>query len=143
MAGARARPSSGGGGGSGGGGAGSNAVLRFQNRLANTYRGETANDYGDISDVGTLYLSNVPMAIAETAQTSFDAATQRPSIIRAIKCIVPGWADIETTDTIRDTFTGWYYLISSLEQEPGLGYYPPRQILTLRMRSGVTVAGEQ
>ena len=105
-------------------------------------RGEDASAYGDISDVGTPVYEDVPAAIAETSQTAFDPATQRQSIIRAIKCILPSWADVETTDTIFDPFTGFYYMIENLEQEPGLGYYPPRQILTLRMRSGVTAAGE-
>lgn len=127
---------------SGGGSAGAASVLRFMNRSLNTYRGPAVNAYGDESDVGTLYLTGVQAALAETAQTAFDPATQRPQIIRAITCIVPGWADIETTDTIQDPFTGWFYMITSMEDEPGLGYYPPRKILTLRMRSGVSIGSD-
>jgi hypothetical protein len=100
------------------------------------------DEYGDRSDVGSLYLTDVPAALAETSQAVFDPATQRPAIIRTVKCIVPGWADIESTDTVYDPFTGWVYLITNIEQEPGLGYRPPRQILTLKLRSGVTISGE-
>lgn len=138
---ARARPPSPG-GGSPGSGAGSSSVLRFMNRRVTVLRGVAANAYGDESDVGTPYLTGVPAAIAETSQTAFDPATQRLSVIRAIKCIMPGWAGVEETDTIVDPATGWAYMIEDLQQEPGLGYYPPRTILTLRLRSGVAVAGD-
>lgn len=126
----------------GGNASGPDAALRFMNRAVSVYRGSAVNAWGDKSDVGALYLTNVQAAIAETSDTVFDPATQRPSVIRAVKCIVPGWADIRTTDTIQDSFTGWYYLVTSIEQEPGLGCRPPRQILTLRLRSGVNVEGE-
>ena len=142
MPGARARPTSGS-SGSGGGGAGGSAVLRFMNRRLAVYRGDAVNPYGDVSNVGELFLDDVPAALAEVSQNSFDPATQRPSIIRAIKCIVPGWADIDLDDTIQDKSTGFFYLVESAEAEPGLGYRPPRRILTLRQRSGVSVAGER
>jgi hypothetical protein len=126
----------------GGNAAGPNAVLRFMNRRITTYRGKKVNDYGDVSDVGAVYLTNVPAAIAEVSQRAFDPATQRMQIIRAIKCAVPGWADVVLTDTLLDPFTGWFYMIEDLQQEPGIGYYPPRKLMTLRMRSGVSVEGE-
>ncbi len=126
----------------GGNAAGPNAVLRLMNRRLTTYRGKTVNAFGDESNVGALYLSGVPAALAETSETAFDPATQRAQIIRAIKCIVPGWADVQMTDTIEDPATGFFYLVENIEAEPGLGYYPPRQILTLRLRSGVSVDGE-
>jgi hypothetical protein len=138
---ARARPPSPGGGSPGSGG-GSSSVLRFMNRGVTVLRGVAADAYGDESDVGTPYLTGVPASIAETSQTAFDAATQRLSVIRAVKCIMPGWADVRETDTLVDEFTGWAYMIEDLQQEPGLGYYPPRTILTLRLRSGVAVAGD-
>lgn len=135
---ARARPSAG-----GNGGIGNKTPLRFMDRSLTILRGQTANAYGDISDVGQPIYTGVQAALAETSQTAFDPATQRPSIIRSITCILPGWADVQMTDTIYDPATGWFYLIENLQQEPGIGMYPPRQILTLRLRSGVTVAGEQ
>lgn len=138
---ARARPSSGG-GSRGSGSLGNAAPLRVMNRRLTVYRGQTVSPYGDVSDVGQPYQSGVPAAIAETSQSAFDPATQRPSIIRAIKCVVPGWAGIQETDTLLDPATGYVYMVENIEAEPGFGYYPPRQILTLRMRSGVSAAGE-
>ena len=134
---ARVRPSPG-----GNGGIGPSAPLRLMNHRLKTYRGQAASAYGDISDVGQLYLTDVPASLTETSQTAFDPATQRPSIIRAITCIVPGWADIETTDTLFDPATGYWYMIENIQQEPGFGIYPPRKILTLRMRSGVSVGSD-
>jgi hypothetical protein len=134
---ARARKARGGSGASG-----PDTVLRFRNRLLNTYRGTAANDYGDLTDVGTLYLTGVPAAIAEIEQTYFDAATQRNQIIRGITCRVDAWVDIVTTDTIQDTTTGLFYLIEGIKSEPGIGYYPPPKILALRMRSGVSIQSD-
>lgn len=125
------------------GGIGEKSPLRVMDRRITILRGTTANQYGDLSDVGTPYLENVPAAIAETSQKAFDPATQRPSIIRSIQGVVPGWAAVETTDTLLDPATGNYYLIENVEAEPGFGFYPPRQILTLRQRSGVSVQGEE
>jgi hypothetical protein len=141
MATARARPASGSSGSGGGGGAAS--ILKLMNRRLRTFRGDAVNQYGDVSNVGQLFLDDVPAALAEVSQNAFDPATQRPSIVRVIKCIVPGWADIDLDDTIQDKSTGFFYLVESAEAEPGLGYRPPRRILTLRQRSGVSVAGER
>lgn len=126
----------------GSGASGADAVLKFRNRLLNTYRGTAANTYGDLTDVGTLYLTGVPAALAETTQTYFDAATQRNQITREITCRVDSWVDIITTDTIEDTTTGLYYLIEGIKSEPGIGYYPPPKVLTLRMRSGVSIQSD-
>lgn len=126
----------------GSGGSGSQAVLKFRNRLLNTYRGVTANAYGDLTDVGAAYLLGVPAALAETSQTYYDAATQRNQILREITCRVDAWVDIVTTDTIEDTTTGIFYLIEGIKAEPGIGYYPAVKILTLRERSGVSITSD-
>ena len=126
----------------GGNASGPDAVLRFMNRRRTVLRGTTVNDWGDESDVGQPVYTDVPAAIAEVSQQSFDPATQRPQVIRVIKGAVPGWADIRETDTLTDPATGWFYLVTDIAQEPGLGYYPPRQLLTLKLRSGVTVEAE-
>lgn len=125
------------------GGIGEKSPLRVMNRLVTILRGTTVSPDGDRSDVGTPYLTSIPAAIAETSQRAFDPATQRPSIIRSIQGVMPGWAGVRTTDTLLDPATGNYYLIESVENEPGFGIYPPRQILTLRQRSGVSVQGEE
>ena len=72
----------------------------------------------------------------------FDQATQRPQAVRTITCVLPNWADVIDTDTLYDPATGNFYLISSQQARPGPGYYPPDRILTLRMRSGVSLASD-
>lgn len=142
---ARARTAAKGGSSGGYGGAGSSGagtILKFRVRVLNTYRGTSANAYGDESDVGTPYLTNVPAALAETSQQVFDAATQRNQIIRAITCRVDAWVDIITTDTLYEVTTGTWYMIESIEAEPGIGFYPPPKLLTLRERSGVSVTSD-
>ena len=123
-------------------GSGAVAVLKFWNRTITIMRGTAADEFGDLSDVGTPYLTGVQAALAEVSDVVFDAATMRQQIIRAIKCTVPGWAGVLSTDTIQDEFTGFFYMIESIEAQPGIGYYPPFSILTLRMRSGVSVTSD-
>jgi hypothetical protein len=126
----------------GGGSSGTGAILRFRNRQLTVMRGVTTNAYGDLSDVGSPLYTGIPAAIAEVSQVVFDAATQRQQIIRAVTCKVPNWADILTTDTLLDQTTGIYYLIESIEAQPGIGYYPPFKVLTLRVRSGVGIESD-
>jgi hypothetical protein len=125
-----------------GGAKGAPGVLRFWNRQISVFRGTTANAYGDETDVGTPYLTGVQAAIAETSQTLFDPATQRPQTVRSITCTVPAWAAIETTDTIYDPASGLYYMIEKVEAAPGIGFYPAPLVLTLRVRSGVAIASD-
>lgn len=112
------------------------------NRRLDVLRGTTVNAYGDESDIGQPVYTGVPAAIAEVAEHVFDPATQRPQVIRQVKGAVPGWVDLRDTDTLHDPATGWFYLLDDIEDEPGIGYYPPRKLLTLRLRSGVTADGE-
>ena len=123
-------------------GGGGTTALKFMNRRIRTYRGTVADSLGDISDVGQPYLTDIPAAIAEITDTVFDAATMRESTIRSIKSIVPGWADIDAADTLQDEFTGFFYIVLSIEAEPGIGYYPPRKLLELKMRSGVSIQSD-
>lgn len=118
------------------------SVLMFRNRPLSVFRGSEVNAYGDTSDVGTLLMQNVPVAIAETSQTAFDPATQRPQTIRSVTCIAPAWSGIIETDTLQDASTGIFYMISSIEARPGPGYYPADLVLTLRVRSGVSVSSD-
>ena len=117
-------------------------LLRFRNRQLSVMRGSVADAYGDLSDVGTPIHTGIPAAIEETTAVVFDQATQRPQIIRTITCVVPNWADIVTTDTLFDATTGNYYLIESMTARPSPGYYPPDKILTLRMRSGISISSD-
>ncbi|MEU8920300.1 hypothetical protein AB0D10_05090 [Kitasatospora sp. NPDC048545] len=134
---ARRRPNLGSGGASGTAG-----VLRFWNRTITIMRGTAINGYGDATDVGVPLYTGVPAALAETEQVAFDSASQRQQIIRSITCTVPNWADVRTTDTIRDETTGRYFMIENISERPGIGYYPPPKTLTLRARSGVTAGSD-
>jgi hypothetical protein len=116
--------------------------LKFRIRRFDVYRGVAADEYGDLDDVGTLHLSGVPAALAETEDVVFDPATQRQQIVRSWTCTVPAWADIVVTDTIKDDFTGYFFMIESIREQPGIGYYPAPKILTLRMRSGVSISSD-
>jgi hypothetical protein len=118
------------------------ATLVFYNRTLTTFRGTEVDEYGDESDVGIVYLTGVQAALAEVSDTVFDAATQRQQIVRAVKCTVPGFVDIIDTDTVQDEFTGWFYKIEAIEATPGIGYYPAPKRLTLRMRSGISIASD-
>jgi hypothetical protein len=115
-------------------------LLKFRNRAVTVLRGTAVDEFGDESDVGQPYLTGVPAAIAETTDVVFDQATQRPQVVRTITCVMPYWADVDDTDTLYDPATGYYYLIESQQARPGPGYYPADRILTLRMRSGITLA---
>jgi len=121
------------------GGGNSASVLAFRNRTLSVYRGTTVDELGDEIDSTTPLCTGIPAALAEVSDVSYDAATQRQQIIRSIKCTVPAWADIVDTDTLQDEFTGYYYIIESVEAQPGIGYYPAEQIFTLLMRSDVSI----
>jgi hypothetical protein len=123
-------------------GSGGATVLKFMDRQIRTFRGSSVDEFGDMSDVGSPLYTGIQAAIAEVDETVFDAATQRMSTIRQVKGVVPGWADIIASDTLQDEFTGFYYMVESLEAEPGIGFYPPRKLLTLRERSGVSIASD-
>jgi hypothetical protein len=100
------------------------------------------NRYGDATNVGAPLYQHLPAALAEVSSETFDRASQTRRTIRTITCVVPAWADITSDDTLKDEFTGYYYLIESMRERPGIGMYPPDKILTLRMRSGVAVASD-
>lgn len=100
-------------------------------------RGETADAYGDVVDATTVVHEGVPASIVETSRTVTDPSSQTPRTIRAVTCVMPGWADVLNTDRLRDA-CGTVYAIESLEAQPSLGY-PAGTILTLRR---VTAAGK-
>lgn len=135
---ARARTARGGSGGA----TGAAGALRFLNRTITIMRGVEANPYGDLSDVGIPRYTGVQAAMAEIEQTYFDAASQRNQIVRGIECHVPNWVDVETTDTIQDEASGDFFMIEGIRLQPGIGYYPASKILSLRMRSGVSVTSD-
>jgi hypothetical protein len=121
------------------------AVLKVRNRLINVYRGTEIGPYGEETNVGTAgppAFANVPAAIAETSQEVFDPATQRPQTIRSVQAVLPAWAPVLETDTLEDVTTGYFYLVEDIHLRASIGYYPPDQLLTLRMRSGISAGSD-
>jgi len=114
-------------------------VAEVASTTLSTFRGTTADGYGDLDDTGIPYLKGIPAAITETAKAAFDAASQTRRTIRTIMCVVPSWADIDDDDTLRDERTGDFFMIESQQRQPSLGL-PGDLILTLRARSGITIA---
>ncbi len=117
-------------------------VLKIQNRLITIMRGTAVNEYGDETDVGTVYRQHVPAALVEKSSQTGDPASPVRRTVRTWECILPAWCDVTTDDTLMDETTGSYFMVESIEQQPGPGYYPAPLILTLRMRSGISVASD-
>ena len=97
-------------------------------------RGTVVDDYGDLVDGTMAAYTGIPAAIVESAKTVMDPASQVPRTIRAITCVMPGWADVLNSDRIQDP-AGRIYEIESVEAQPTLGY-PADMILTLRRVTG-------
>jgi hypothetical protein len=115
-------------------------MMELANTRLTIMRGTAANAYGDLTDVGAPIYSGIPAAINESSKTVFDAATQRPQTIRTSTCVVAGWVDVLTSDTLLDEGSGNYYMIEDIQRQPtGPTGITPTKILTLRWRSGVTV----
>lgn len=121
---------------------GGEAVLAFNNRLMTVMRGTEVNAYGDETDVGIPIYRDVPAALAEVEEVTFDRASQTRRTIRTVTCKFQAYVDVTSDDTLMDQFTGYFYLIESMKEQPGIGYYPAPKILTLRMRSGISVESD-
>jgi hypothetical protein len=127
---------------SSGGKIGSGALLKFRNRQCSVLRGTAVNEFGDVSDVGQILYTGIPVSIAEVTDVVFDAATQREQVIRTITCVAPNWADIQDGDTLYDPSNSNFFIVEGIQGRPGPGYFPPDKLLKLRMRSGVTIASD-
>lgn len=113
-------------------------MMELANTTLAVFRGEAANAYGDLTDVGTPYLTGIPAALTEVSKQSFDPASQTRRTIRTITAVVPDWADIDDDDTLMDERTGDYFMIEAINRQPTLGL-PADTQLTLRARSGVSI----
>lgn len=105
-------------------------------------RGTEVNRFGDETDVGTVIYEHVPAALTETARVTFDRASQTRRTVRTVTCVLSGYTDVTDDDTLRDEVTGAAYLIESMQRQPALNGAPADLILTLRERSGVSVASD-
>lgn len=121
---------------------GAPGVLLFQNRLITICRGFEVNSRGDLTNVGIPLYQHIPAAIAEESHETSDRVSPIRRTIRMVTCIVAAWVDVEDDDTLMDEATGSFYMIESMEQRPGIGLYPPQQILTLKERAGVSIGSD-
>ena len=110
-------------------------MQEFANTSASILRGTTTDTYGDVTDAATLVGGDIPAAIVESSKVVTDPSSQTPRTIRAITCVMPGWADVLNTDRVQDQSTGYVYAIESVEAQPSLGY-PADTVLTLRRLTG-------
>lgn len=117
-------------------------MMELANTTLSVLRGTTVNQYGDKTNVGTPLYTGIPAAAVETAKQSYDRASQRFQTIRTIMCTVPTWADILDTDTLINEATGDAYMVEAIVQQPTLGPPPDFKMLTLRMRSGVSIESD-
>jgi hypothetical protein len=109
-------------------------MLGLANNSVSILRGTTPNAYGDETDDAIAAYTQVPAAIVESSHVTTDPATQTPRTVRAITCVMPGWADVLNSDRLQDA-TGTIYMIESVTTQPSLGY-PGDTILTLRRVTG-------
>lgn len=117
--------------------------MEIANTTITIMRGTAANAYGDLTDVGQPIYVGVPAAVNESSKVVFDPATQQPRTIRTSTAMVPGWADVLNSDTIKDERTGNYFMIQDIELQPtGPTGISPAKLLTLRSRSGVNVSSD-
>ena len=113
-------------------------MLDLANCTVTIQRGTTVDAYGDVDDSLTPVYTGVPAAIVESAKTVTDPSSQTPRTIRTITCVMPSWADVLNTDTLRNEQNNQGYAVESVEAQPSLGY-PPDTILILRR---LTAAGK-
>lgn len=118
-------------------------MMELANTTLTIMRGTTTDAYGSITDVGAPIYTGVPAAVVESSKVVMDPATQTPRTIRTSTCVVPGWTDVLTSDTIQDETTGNYYMINDIAVQPtGPTGIAPDKLLTLRWRSGVTAGSD-
>ena len=112
-------------------------MLGLANTQVSILRGTVTDDYGDLVDADTPAYTGIPAALVESSKTVIDPAAQVPRTVRAITCVLPGWADVLNSDRLQSA-NGTVFEIESVEAQPSLGY-PPDAILTLRR---LTAAGK-
>lgn len=117
-------------------------VMRFQNREMTVMRGTETNRFGDETDVGIAIATGVPAALAEVGNETFNLSQSTRRTIRTFACRMPAYVDVDDDDTLMDEFTGYFFEIESIEEQAGIGMYPAMKLLTLTMRSGVSVGSD-
>lgn len=106
-------------------------------------RGTRVNETGDEVDVPVVVYQHVPAALVQTADKTFDPATQIQRTIQGWMCVLPSWAHVDTADTLmqEDVDPPSYFMVESIKRQPSL--VPGIRgslILVLRARSGIGIA---
>ena len=110
-------------------------MMDLANCSVTIQRGTVTDAYGDVADSFTPVYTGIPAAIVESSKTVTDPSSQMPRTIRAITCVMPGWADVLNTDTLLNEQSNQGFAVESVEAQPSLGY-PADTVLTLRRLTG-------
>ena len=125
-----------------GSGSGTSAVLKFRNRTMTIFRGTAIGYYGEEDDIGVVFATGIPAALAETSEVTEDRTEPTRRTVRTFTLVFDSWVDVTLDDTLQDESTGYFFEIQSMQERPGIGMYPPAKILTITMRSGISVASD-
>lgn len=121
---------------------GTGAVLLFRNRPFTIFRGTSVGFYGEEDDIGVVFATGIPAALAETSEVTQDRTEPTRRTVRTFTLVFDSWVDVTLDDTLQDESTGYFFEISSMMERPGIGMYPPQKILTITMRSGISVKSD-
>lgn len=102
------------------------------NTTASVLRGTTSNQFGDVIDASTPVITGLPVTLIETGKTVQDPSTQSPRTIRQVKCWVPEFAGVVSTDRIMDERTGDVFIIIGVTKPPTTIGAPVDTVLDLK-----------
>ena len=108
------------------------------NTTCQIWRGSTTNQFGDSIDANTPIITGLPVTLIETGKTVQDPSTPTPRTVREIRCIVPEWAGVLTTDRIYDERTADTYMVISVTKPPTIIGAPVDTVCQLRRVSAST-----
>lgn len=125
-----------------GSGSGTSSVLLFRSHPFTIFRGTTVGYYGEEDDTGVVFATGIKGALAETSEVTEDRTEPTRRTVRTFTLVFDSWVDITLDDTLMSELTGYYFEISSMQERPGIGMYPPDKLLTITMRSGISVKSD-
>jgi hypothetical protein len=88
----------------------------FANTWATVYRGDSANEYADPTDLNEAVdgLERIPMAITEQSRTVMDPETDTPRVVRYATGRARAGADIRADDRIFDERQNRWWAVRSV-----------------------------
>lgn len=103
-----------------------------QNTTVSLLRGETTDDFGDVTDSPTAVAQGVGATLIETAQVVQDPSTQTPRVIRTTTALVPLWLGAGENDRLLDETSGDVFMVEDVVKIPNLTGAVPDLKLVLR-----------